>query len=58
MGLVVKTMVVQGGVMISNSPKKTQGVSVMYDWTNIQGQRMLLYNVRTVSCGKGRKRRR
>lgn len=58
MSLVVKTMVVQGGAMISKSPKKTQGVSVMYDWTNTQGQWMLHHNVRRASCGRDKKRRR
>lgn len=41
----VKTMAVKGGVMISKSLKKTQGVSVMYDWSNKQGQRMIQRNV-------------
>lgn len=49
---VVKMMVVQGGVTISKSPKRSPGVSVMYDWTNKQPQWMLHRDARRVSCGK------
>lgn len=45
-------MVVQGGVTMSKSPKRSQGVSVMYDWTNKQPQWMLHHDARRVSCGK------
>lgn len=41
--------------MISKSLKKTQNVSVMYDWSNKQGQRMIQHNVWRVSCGKDRR---
>lgn len=42
--------------MISKSPKKSQGVSMMYGLTNIQAQWMLQCNVKRVSCGKDRMR--
>ena len=59
MSLVVKRMVVQGGVMISKLPKKTQGVSVIYDWTNIIYRVSGCYTIMSgeFHCGKDRKRR-
>lgn len=51
---VVKMMAFRGGVVISKSPKKTQGVLVMYVWVNIQHQWLLHHNVRRVRRpGKG-----